>query len=152
MATTYEVVRNGKVVDTRSEKQAAIKLAVKPGDEVRTTSGTVVHTTPKRRTMRADRFTAYTRIDAREYTELLGEGVHIPRNFDVVYLRPRQAMAMLRHQGEDKRYLVFDLQTGERHEVSTCRESAQLVKELAAKKAKAAKKSGTKKGHLTAVA
>lgn len=147
MATTYELVRNGKVSDTRSSKDAAIKLATRPGDLVRTSAGTVVHEVPgkAKRTMRADRFAPFTRVDSRPAE--LGEGIKLPANYEVAYVRPRQGFAMLRHTGESKKYLLVNLKTGDKHEVATCRESAELVKALAAKEAK---KAG--KAKLTAVA
>lgn len=126
-STKYHVKGEGIETVTRSAKPAAVKLAEELRAEhkvtvtVETDSGTVVHEAKARKAgVQTERF---TRVDAREVAKLLGEGVKLPRNFEVAYLRPRAKMALLRKvTQEGTSYLVFNLETGESEGVESTRE------------------------------
>ena len=133
MATKYIVSGEGFETVTRSEKPKAIELADKLRAEHKTTvtvttdKGREVYVTKQRKAQK--RTAPFTRVDERDYAKLLGEGVRIPRGFDVAYLRPRSTVATLRKVTEDSvDYLVFDLASGGRAAAETTREAGAIMK------------------------
>lgn len=126
------IITGDGVAETRSDKTAAIKLADAKRAEARVTvtvtteKGAEVYVTKVRKAQK--RTAPYTRVDARDYTTKLAAGVHLPRNFEVAYLRPRSSLALLRKVTADSvDYLVFDLGTGESQLAETTREGGKIM-------------------------
>lgn len=129
----YDVKGSG-INESRSAKPAAIALADSLAKEhktpvtVTTDKGTEVYVAKVRKTQ--TRTAANSRVDAREYAHLLGDGVKLPRGFEVSYLRPRSAVATLRKTtvANGTELLVFNLADGKSTEVATTREAGQIMK------------------------
>lgn len=127
---------------TRSAKPAAIALAdataksLKTPITVTTESGTEVHVAKVRKTQ--VRTPRNTRIDP--HTIELGEGVKLPKGWDVAYVRPRVGLALLRKLVEgEPTYQVFDIASGASADAASTREASQIMK-------------GVRKGELELVA
>lgn len=122
----YTITGEGIETQSRSDKGAAVKIADELRSEhkvtvqVTTDKGTVVHEAKARKQGKATE--RFTRVDEREVKALLGEGVKVPRNYDVAYLRPRAGYALLRKvTQEGTSYLVFNLASGETEGVESTR-------------------------------
>lgn len=131
----YTITADGLDTLTRSDKGAAVALADdlrkehKTEVHVSTEKGKEVYVTKPRKAQ--TRTQAFTRVDSREYKDKLGEGVHLPRNYEVAYLRPRSSYALLRKVTQDSvSYLVFNLATGESESVDNTREGGARMREL----------------------
>lgn len=135
-SSTYTVSGEGVESVTRSSKASAIKLA----DELRaehkvtvsvsTGAGTEVYVAKARKAgAQTERF---TRVDSREVAKHLGEGVKLPKGFEVAYLRPRAGLALLRKRTADgtTSYLVFNLANGESEGVESTREGGAKMTSL----------------------
>lgn len=129
----YNITGTG-INESRSAKPAAITLADSLAKEhktpvtVTTESGTEVYVAKVRKTQ--TRTAANSRVDAREFAHLLGDGVKIPRGFEVAYLRPRSVIATLRKTtvANGTELLVFNLASGKSTPVATTREAGQVMK------------------------
>lgn len=129
----YDIKGSG-ISESRSAKPAAVALADSLAKEhktpvtVSTENGTVVHEAKVRKTQ--TRTPANTRVDARELAHLFGDGVKLPRGFEIAYARPRSAVVTLRKttQANGTELLVFNLADGKSTEVGTTREAGQVMK------------------------
>lgn len=130
MPTTYTVqtlvADEATDVTTKGAKPAAIKAAEAARTEtglavqVVTQSGKVVFAKGALK----DRAKPYTRTDA----ELpLGEGVALPKNFEVAYKRTRIKALVLRGTKDKKSYLVFNAETGASLEASGTKEACSIT-------------------------
>jgi hypothetical protein len=130
--TTYTIAGEGLEAQTRSSKQSAIKVADALRSEhkvtvtVTTGAGTEVYVTKARKQGKGAK--PFTRVDARDFAKLLGEGVEIPEGFVVAYQRPRTSLALLRADVEDGfAYLVMDLATGGSTEAANTRDGGKIM-------------------------
>lgn len=131
MPTTYTVqtivADEATEVTTKGAKPAAIKAAEAARTEtglavqVVTQSGKVVFAKGALK----DRAKPYTRTDS----ELpLGEGVKLPKNFEVAYKRTRIKALVLRGLGDNKKtYIVFNAETGASLEASGTKEACAIT-------------------------
>lgn len=126
MSTKYEILAGDQLVETRSDKSAAIAIAdklrktEKVATLVRTTAGTVVYERKLRK----------PQINTPKYTRLdngLGP-VEIPAGYVVAYVRVRTGVAILRLEGGTD-YLLMNTHTGETTEVATTREGGALMRD-----------------------
>lgn len=127
---------------TRSARPAAIALADATAKELKveltvtTAKGAVVHTAKVRKTQ--VRTPRNTRIDP--HTIELGEGVKLPKGWDVAYVRARTGLALLRKLVEgEPTYLVFDIASGKQATAESTRDASNIMK-------------GVRKGELELVA
>lgn len=118
--------------ETRSNKAKAITNAQainaseKVAVRVQTTAGTVVMEAkaPKSRVI-----TVHTPRWSRVETRVpdLGDGVEIPEDYEVAYVRRRSASLVLRRQGAKGDYLVMDANTGETTPATNTKETAAIM-------------------------
>lgn len=134
--TQYNVVMAGETVDSRSSKQAAIRLAEataleNPAEtiEVTTSNGTVVHTVEPTQGKRG--FRPWTRTETHE-----GMEVEVPEGFVVAYTRKRVGAVVARSEAKDG-WLVLTV-AGDQFEASNTKEAREITNDLAAKHREAA--------------
>ncbi len=158
-STKYAIIAvdaegNETEVDTRSNKNAAIKLAddyranEKVAVKVISPGGQTVHAVkaPGSR-MIVNKTKPWTRIEAQ-----LPEGIKLPAGFHAVYLRKRAGLAVLRN--DERKYLVLELATGKTTEATNTKETAAIMRDAAKvlRDAKAAEKAAAKAAKAEAAA
>lgn len=133
----YSITGAGFDAETRSEKASAITRATalakehKATVEVATEAGTVVHTAKARKAQKST--PRFTRLDVREI--VLGDGIKLPKGWDVAYARPRTSLVLLRKvtqgaDGFDVDYKVFDATNGGNVVVGTTREAGSIFSQI----------------------
>lgn len=132
---SYTITGEGFEAQTKSDKSKAITLATELAKEHKTTvevatkTGTVVHVAKARKAQKST--PRFTRVDTHEL--IMGEGVKLPKGFDVAYARVRANHILLRKlvstpEGVIVDYRVFDCNTGNSVDVDSTRAAGAMFR------------------------